>query len=206
MQNQRTTQTRTAEVSGQRNPATSNAQLPTPASVNPILQLQQTLGNQAVQRLLESRAIQSRLKVSRPDDIYEQEADRVAEQVMRMPALQRSCAGCGAGESHCPQCDDEKEQLIHRKADSSNPSVSGEDEEEAIPCEVEPGVENPNDTEDGLIRRKSRSSVERNGGTIESVLNSAQGGQPLQPSLRSDMEQRIGADFSGVKIHTDSSA
>jgi len=208
MQSQRASQARTAEVSGQRNPATSNAQLPTPASVNPILQLQQTLGNQAVQRLLESRAIQARLKVSRPDDIYEQEADRVAEQVIRMPepALQRSCAGCGAGGSHCPQCDDEKEQLIHRKADSSNRSVSGEDEEEAIPCEVEPGVENPNDIEDGLIRRKSRSSVERNGGTIESVLNSAQGGQPLEPSLRSDMEQRIGADFSGVKIHTDSGA
>lgn len=32
------------------------------------------------------------------------------------------------------------------------------------------------------------------------------GGQPLAPDLRSDMEGRLGADFSDVRLHTDSQA
>jgi hypothetical protein len=50
------------------------------------LRLQQELGNQAVQRLFKSGSIQAKLKIGPPNDIYEQEADRVADQVMRMPA------------------------------------------------------------------------------------------------------------------------
>ncbi len=46
-----------------------------------VFSLQQTLGNRAVGRIL-----QSKLKVGRPNDQYEQEADRVAEQVTNMPA------------------------------------------------------------------------------------------------------------------------
>src|SRR5690348_4606107 len=32
------------------------------------------------------------------------------------------------------------------------------------------------------------------------------GGRPLDEPVRADMEQRLGADFSDVKVHTDSSA
>jgi hypothetical protein len=45
-----------------------------------LLQLQQTIGNRAV-----GRFIQAKLKINRPGDVYEQEADRVADEVMRMP-------------------------------------------------------------------------------------------------------------------------
>ena len=55
------------------------------SSADRILQLQRTAGNQAVQRLIKSGALQAKLKIGQPNDIYEQEADRVAEQVMRMP-------------------------------------------------------------------------------------------------------------------------
>jgi hypothetical protein len=47
--------------------------------------LHQTAGNQAVQRLYKAGKLQAALKISRPDDIYEREADRVADAVMRMP-------------------------------------------------------------------------------------------------------------------------
>jgi len=50
-----------------------------------IIQLQRTAGNQAVQRLIKSGALQAKLRIGQPNDIYEQEADRVAEQVLRMP-------------------------------------------------------------------------------------------------------------------------
>ena len=50
-----------------------------------IEQLHQTIGNQAVARLLNSGAIQAKLSISQPNDVYEQEADRIADKVMRMP-------------------------------------------------------------------------------------------------------------------------
>jgi hypothetical protein len=53
--------------------------------VDQILSLQRTIGNQAVQRLYKSGLLQAKLRIGRPNDIPEREADRVAEQVMRMP-------------------------------------------------------------------------------------------------------------------------
>ena len=50
-----------------------------------ILFLQRTIGNQAVGKLIRSGALEANLRIGQPGDIYEQEADRVAEQVMRMP-------------------------------------------------------------------------------------------------------------------------
>lgn len=59
-------------------------------SVNPILAYQQNIGNQAVQHLLSTGIIQPKLKISSPNDKYEQEADRVAEHVMQMPELSKN--------------------------------------------------------------------------------------------------------------------
>ena len=56
--------------------------------VNRILYLQRTIGNQAVQRMVRSGALQAKLRIGQPGDVYEQEADRVADAVMRMPDSQ----------------------------------------------------------------------------------------------------------------------
>lgn len=67
-----------------------------PASLRPadLLRLQQTLGNRATSGLLNRPSgprpvIQAKLIVNAPGDEYEREADRVADEVMRMPAVQR---------------------------------------------------------------------------------------------------------------------
>lgn len=80
-----------------------------------LLRLQRTIGNQAMQSILPTNAeeriqlpspapikMQAKLAVSRPGDGYEQEADHISEQVMRMPEpkVQRACA-CGGGCSGC---------------------------------------------------------------------------------------------------------
>jgi len=49
------------------------------------LPLQKTIGNQEAHRLLQSGAIQAKLKIGAPNDKYEQEADQVADEVLRMP-------------------------------------------------------------------------------------------------------------------------
>jgi len=48
--------------------------------------LQRTIGNQAVQSMLNVGVIQAKLKIGPPNDRYEQEADRIAEQVISIPA------------------------------------------------------------------------------------------------------------------------
>jgi len=125
MQSQRATTTRAAEASSQKNAGASNVQLPITAPLNPILQLQQTLGNQAVQQLLRSRMLQAKLSISQPGDPFEQEADRVAEKVMRMPApaVQRACAPCSSGGSSCPKCESEEEKLVQRRVEPSTDSM-----------------------------------------------------------------------------------
>jgi hypothetical protein len=73
-------------------------------------------------------SIQTKLAINKPGDEYEQEADRVAEQVMRMPEpqLQRACA-CGGG---CPKCQTEQPGQEHErlqtkrvKSNDSGPTV-----------------------------------------------------------------------------------
>lgn len=53
--------------------------------VQSLTRLQQQYGNRFVQRVIAQHAIQTKLKIGQPGDIYEREADRVANTVMRMP-------------------------------------------------------------------------------------------------------------------------
>src|SRR5262245_38287270 len=66
----------------------------------------------AVRALLRG-PIQAKLTVNRPGDTHEQEADRVADQVMRMPEpqLQRACS-CGG---ECSKCQSEQPGQGHER-------------------------------------------------------------------------------------------
>jgi hypothetical protein len=103
----------------------SNKQFSVYSSINPLLHLQQTLGDQDVQRLVRSGIIQTKLTVSQPNDIYEQEADRVADQVMRMPSSSESYLPIKTLDEKkinrkCKSCEDEEEEkMIHRKTDNA---------------------------------------------------------------------------------------
>ena len=86
-----------------------------------VSQLQKTVGNSVVQRLYKAGKLQASLKIGQPDDVYEQEADRVAQQVMRMPEplVQKKCR-CSSGGQTCAKCAEEKEKLhIQRTAGAS---------------------------------------------------------------------------------------
>ncbi|HSZ60714.1 MAG TPA: DUF4157 domain-containing protein [Terriglobales bacterium] len=83
--------------------------------------LQRAVGNQAVLRMLSrpAPALQTKLTINQPGDRYEQEADRVAEQVMRMPesAAAPDTRASGKDEVNllrkCAEC--EKEEKLQRK-------------------------------------------------------------------------------------------
>jgi hypothetical protein len=78
-----------------------------------IERLQRALGNRGMTRLLRSGAIQAKLAVGPADDEYEREADRVADEVMRMPdptstvTAQRSTLRV---QRVCPECEEEAQR------------------------------------------------------------------------------------------------
>lgn len=62
--------------------------------------------------------LQPKLPVSQPNDPAEVEANRTAEQVIRMPepTIQRQCVACAGGGSSCPACEEEEPMRVLRKA------------------------------------------------------------------------------------------
>lgn len=102
----------------------SDARLSHPANAGQRAQilsdLQSSYGNAYVQRLLRSRALQAKLTVNPPDDIYEKEADRVAEIVTKSPgaAIQRQ------GEEEEKPEEEEEEAVSAKMAVSRTPEVS----------------------------------------------------------------------------------
>jgi len=151
---------------------------------HPFLLLQQTIGNQAVGRI-----IQAKLTISQPSDLYEQEADRVADEVMRMPDRTPGAPETGGPpqisrlQRKCAQCEEEE---VQRQA------MEGEMEEE----------------EEGNLQAKEAS------GEATEVTSAAQaqieglrgGGEPLSESVRAFFEPRFGHDFSRVRVHSDARA
>jgi len=152
--------------------------------VEQILYLQRTAGNQAVQRLIRSGTLQAKLKIGQPGDKYEQEADRVADAVVRMPepGVQR-------------QVEPEEEEILQTKplVDQITPVVQRQVEEEE---------------EEEMLQAKSREdgTSEVSYG-LESQINAIKGGgRPLGESERGFFEPRFGSDFSQVRVHTDTRA
>ena len=159
--------------------------------VNRILYLQRTVGNQAVQRMVRSGALQAKLRIGQPGDVYEQEADRVADAVMRMPEpqaisrevphIQRVYEGCEEEELMRQPIEEEEEELRRQPE---------EEEEEELLQTKEISGQNAETTPD-----------------LESRINTIRGGgQPLAESDRAFFEPRFGTDFSQVRVHTDTQA
>jgi len=84
-----------------------------------VMSLHGAIGNQNAQRLLRSGAIQAKLAVSQPNDPYEREADRVADQVLKVPEpAVEGTAVPGRGRSphiqrKCGPC--QEEETVQRK-------------------------------------------------------------------------------------------
>ena len=170
-----------------------------------LLALQQTHGNRYVQRVV-SR-IQAKLKVGQPGDVYEQEADRVAEEVMRMPEPQVQ-----------RQFELEDGETLETKplANQITPLVQvqrqKEPEEEVETLQAKPLTEQITPLVQRLVEEEEEEFLqakELSGQTseispnLEARINAIRGGgQPLPASTRTFFEPRFGYDFSQVRVHT----
>ena len=116
--------------------------------------------------------VQAKLTVNTPGDIYEQEADAMADRVMRMSSNESVKPVTGLiGKSlqrKCAQCEEEekKKKPVMRKMDAGNSGTS--------------------------VSSSFASSLNASKG----------GGSPLPQGTRIFMENAFSTDFSSVKIHT----
>jgi len=149
-----------------------------------LMQLPQQIGNQAF-----GQFIQTKLKVSSPSDEYEQEADRVADQVMRMADDTSAPVAITGGGSPatvhraCDRCEEEEEErtAVHRKA--------------------------ADETGDEFLHRKKSEGGKRAGPEVAVQVDRLKtGGEALPAPVRNFFEARFGYDFSQVRVHTDSVA
>ena len=189
-----------------------------------LLHLQRSYGNAYVQRLLRTSNIQAKLTVSSPGDIYEQEADRVAEKVTREMNIQAQRQEEDEEELLQSKFDaqrqeDEEEELVQMTPDLQRQEEDEEellqekfdaqrqeDEEEEL---VQPtsDLQRQEEEEDEIQAQLDEGTVSTVAGDIETRINNAQGGgQPLLDEVRQPMEKAFGADFSSVRMHTDSEA
>lgn len=176
-------------------------QPPARSTVHPIAKLQKAIGNQAVQRLINSHYIQAKLQISSPGDRFEQEADQVADTVMRMPDPRASPERTSSNRTQMPQ--------IHRKCSDCEEEMqrqSGEAEHETVQAKTStsrtPVLQRlHSERRTSLQRFASSSSPAAAPSIVHDVLRSP--GQPLDASTRAFMEPRFGRDFSGVRVHTD---
>ncbi len=119
-----------------------------------IMQLQQTYGNRYVQRLMASMGAQANLTISEPGDIYEQEADIIAEAVSR-----------SINTSVRRQPPEEEEEVQMQSVDSQ-PSIVSDDIETCIN-----GNAHVQRVIDNLVSPKGSHAPDKNGSSI-SILKS----------------------------------
>lgn len=107
--------------------------------VDHIMFLQRTIGNRAVQRLIKSGALQTKLRVGAPNDIYEHEADRVAAQVMRMSDSEikekpyvSDLTQISRIQRLCPECEEEMQRQPIEKNEEKLQRQPEEEEEEEL--------------------------------------------------------------------------
>ncbi len=206
--------------------ATHPAKLIQRAKLNPIslntddvLTLQETIGNRAASRMLAGQRatqVQAKLTIGEPGDKYEQEADRVASQVVKQlhtPATAESAQGQSVQRQ---DIDDEELQAKHEITALQRQDID-DDELQAKPSishlqrvPLSPEVQREAMLEDddlqakSILQRQEGVAVGEASTDLESSINRARGsGQPLDAGLQQSMGQAMGADFSGVKVHTD---
>jgi len=176
-----------------------------------ILTLQRTIGNQGVLRLLASSRqhqrngeiprqssppdVRAKLTIGAPDDVYEKEADSVAEDVISNSSmlLRQGAAADATGSDDGPEKRNSPRAIpeLRRKC-----SCGGSSEEECPECRIKRvALQRLSSGGDAGLEAPS---------IVDDVL--ATPGQPLAESARRTLEPGFGQDFSHVRVHEGSKA
>lgn len=118
--------------------------------------------------------IQPKLTVNEPSDVYEREADAVADKVMRMTGAETVSSTFFSPASvpvqrKCAHCEEEEKHAVQRKESNSEATAANE--------------------------------------SLTTYVGNLSGkGQPLSTETKTFFAQRMGRDFSAVRVHTNNEA
>jgi hypothetical protein len=163
-----------------------------------------------IRAILFGLGLQTKLRVSRPDDPAELEADQVAERVVSLPAAPGTVDGPPSTPPAPPGLPPAGGSPSAPSAPPANgsaapPSISKASSQDALARECsECDEEEPETMVHTAAKDGDASELPEDLPSRVAALR--QGGMPLPPALRADMEGRFGRDFSGVRIHTGSDA
>jgi hypothetical protein len=155
----------------------------------------------AIKAKLEAQKLQAKLAIGAVGDKYEQEADKVASQVVQTINTPKNIQ----------REDEDKLQAKPLESIQREEALEEEDEElQMKPLSNSIQRDEALEEEEELQMKPMLQRREAIGGgdaseELESSIQQAKGsGQPLDPNLQEKMGQAMGADFSHVKVHTDS--
>ncbi|MBX3001193.1 MAG: DUF4157 domain-containing protein [Caldilineaceae bacterium] len=168
---------------------------PSSLTATDVKHLQRTVGNRATIGILSKHTgLQAKLKLGPAGDQYEQEADRVASQVVRRiddpQPVQRQTA--------------EEEELQMKPLARSISTLQRKDESRPKMVFTKSMFAQRQEEEEELQMKPLHGPE---GGDVEQsveqqIQTARRGGKPLDDNIRRSMEQGFGADFSGVRVHT----
>lgn len=170
--------------------------------------------------------LQAKLTIGEPNDKYEQEADRVAHDVVqRINAPNTASSKDAEDETSTTNSAQQVQRQIAPPAmtggfdltskwlshPSPPPSAFGQPLQAKLTPRESPIQRETQEEDDELqmkplLQRKSVSSGDASNELESSINRARSGGQSLDAGLQQSMGQAMGADFSNVKVHTDSTA
>lgn len=176
--------------------------------------------------------IQTKLKIGKPNDKHEQQADAVADQVMKMPNDEEKVSMAVDEEKDAVQMQPEEEESVQMQPEEEESvQMQPEDEEVAMKEDEEVAMKEGDEVsmkeeeevatkeedkvaakEDEEVRKKPMVQRSADGQAIASpslagqISSSKGGGRNLPNDVNKEMSQKIGSDFSNVRVHTDSKA
>ena len=195
-----------------------------------ILQLQRTIGNRATERLLSAPpAIQAKMEVGPVNDVHEQEADRVAREVVRRTSTPQTVQESGraemqrqplaaqiSGVQRVEEDELEMKRETVQRAEEDELEMKRESIQRAEEDELEMKRESIQrmdgmEEEELLQGKRENDPAYRDGGALDgsieqSIRRAKGGGESLEPGVQRQMESGFGATFGGVRIHRDAMA
>ena len=154
---------------------------------------------------------QAKLTVNQPGDIYEQEADRVAQEVVGN--INQSTNQQNIQREEMPE--EEEEQLQMKSVDSNilqREEMPEEEEEQlqmkSVDSDILQREEMPEEEEEQLqmqpmLQRQANQEMTATPNLETSIQQARGSGQALPDNVKEPMENAFDADFSQVNIHTD---
>ena len=168
------------------------------------------LTSQIQAHLEQGQAIQRKVQIGQPNDRYEKEADRVADKVVNNsePAMIKSVQSKADNISTLQRSEEEAQAKVQRSEEEEAQAKVQRSEEEEAQAKVQRSEEEEaqakvqRSEEEEAAQARFESEPDKSSDFDRTLEASKSSGNDLQGDIKAEMEAKIGADFSNIKVHT----